>query len=114
MSSRWLTAEQATAALSVSRQTLYAYVSRGRIGVTAAPEEPRRSLYDAADVHRLAERKRSGRPLETDHSLTRFTMHELFADRLVRGRLIIVCLMSLATTLAWWGISSWVPRKAYR
>jgi citrate synthase len=61
MSSRWLTAEQATAALSVSRQTLYAYVSRGRIGVTAAPEEPRRSLYDAADVHRLAERKRSGR-----------------------------------------------------
>jgi citrate synthase len=61
MSSRWLTAEQATAALSVSRQTLYAYVSRGRIGVTAAPEAPRRSLYDAADIHRLAERKRGGR-----------------------------------------------------
>ncbi len=61
MSARWLTAEQATAALSVSRQTLYAYVSRGRIGVTAVPEDPRRSLYDAADVHRLAERKRSGR-----------------------------------------------------
>jgi citrate synthase len=61
MSARWLTTEQATAELSVSRQTLYAYVSRGRIGVMAAPEEPRRSLYDAADVHRLAERKRDGR-----------------------------------------------------
>ncbi len=61
MSARWLTAEQATAELSVSRQTLYAYVSRGRIGVMAAPEEPRRSLADAADVHRLAERKRDGR-----------------------------------------------------
>src|SRR5579863_4381146 len=48
MSARWLTAEQATVELSVSRQTLYAYVSRGRIGVMAAPEEPRRSLYDAA------------------------------------------------------------------
>jgi citrate synthase len=58
---RWLTAEQATAALRVSRQTLYAYVSRGRIGVTAAPDEPRRSLYDATDVRRLAERSRTGR-----------------------------------------------------
>ena len=45
----------------MSRQTLYAYVSRGRIGVTAAPDDPRRSLYDAADVRRLAERNRSGR-----------------------------------------------------
>jgi citrate synthase len=61
MSSRWFTAEQATAELGVSRATLYAYVSRGRIGVTAAPEEPRRSLYDAADVKRLAERNRGGR-----------------------------------------------------
>ena len=60
-SSRWLTAADAAASLGVSRQTLYAYVSRGRIGVTAAPDDPRRSLYDAADVHRLAERKRSGR-----------------------------------------------------
>jgi citrate synthase len=58
---RWLTAEQAAASLGVSRQTLYAYVSRSRIGVTAAPDDPRRSLYDAADVNRLAERHRSGR-----------------------------------------------------
>jgi citrate synthase len=61
MNARWLTAEQAIARLGVSRPTLYAYVSRGRIGVTAAPDEPRRSLYDAADVGRLAERNRSGR-----------------------------------------------------
>ena len=47
--------------LSVSRQTLYAYVSRGRIGMTAAPDDPRRSLYDAADVRRLIERNRTGR-----------------------------------------------------
>jgi citrate synthase len=60
-SARWLTAEEATSSLGVSRQTLYAYVSRSRIGVTAAPDDPRRSLYDAADVHRLAERNRSGR-----------------------------------------------------
>ena len=58
---RWLTAEEATTSLGVSRQTLYAYVSRSRIGVIAAPDDPRRSLYDAADVQRLAERNRSGR-----------------------------------------------------
>src|SRR6516225_3489391 len=60
-SARWLTAEQATSSLGVSRQTLYAYVSRSRIGVTAAPDDPRRSLYDAADVRRLAQRNRTGR-----------------------------------------------------
>src|SRR5262249_60834024 len=58
---RWLTAEEATAQLGVSRPTLYAYVSRNRIGTLVAPDDPRRSLYDAADVHRLAQRKRSGR-----------------------------------------------------
>ena len=58
---RWLTADQAIAKLGISRQTLYAYVSRNRIGAVAAPDDPRRSLYDAADVRRLAERNRSGR-----------------------------------------------------
>lgn len=58
---RWLTAQEAISTLGVSRQTLYAYVSRSRIGVMAAPDDTRRSLYDAGDVQRLAERKRSGR-----------------------------------------------------
>jgi citrate synthase len=58
---RWLTVKEAAATLGVSRQTLYAYVSRGRIGVSAAPDDPRRSLYDAADLWRLAERNRRGR-----------------------------------------------------
>lgn len=60
-SNRWLTAEKAVARLGVSRETLYAYVSRGRIGSVTAPDDPRRSLYDAADVRMLAERKRGGR-----------------------------------------------------
>jgi citrate synthase len=49
------------ARLGVSRQTLYAYVSRSRIGMITAPDDTRRSLYDATDVNRLAERNRSGR-----------------------------------------------------
>jgi MFS family permease len=56
------------------------------------------------------ERKKSGRPLdEADHALTRFTLHEVVAEPRLRLRLLLVFLMSLATTLAWWGISSFVP-----
>jgi citrate synthase len=39
--------------LGVKTQTLYAYVSRGRITARPDPEDPRRSLYAAADVARL-------------------------------------------------------------
>ena len=46
---------------------------------------------------------------EEDHALTRFTFADLFADPEIRKRTIIVFLMSLTTTLAWWGISTWVP-----
>jgi MFS family permease len=55
-------------------------------------------------------RKKSGAALsEEDHALTRFTFADLFADPEIRRRTIIVFLMSLTTTVAWWGISTWVP-----
>src|SRR5262249_38893696 len=44
-----------------------------------------------------------------DYALTRFTLAELLTDPRVRVRLMIVFMMSLATTLAWWGVSSFVP-----
>jgi MFS family permease len=55
-------------------------------------------------------RKQSGASLaEDEQHLTRFTFADLFADPEVRRRTIILFLMSLTTTLAWWGISTWVP-----
>src|ERR1019366_5434599 len=55
-------------------------------------------------------RKKSGAVLsDEDHALTRFTFADLFADPEIRKRTIIVFLMSLTTTVAWWGISTWVP-----
>jgi MFS family permease len=55
-------------------------------------------------------RKASGAVLSAeDQGLTRFTIADLFAEPETRRRTIIVFLMSLTTTLAWWGISSWVP-----
>jgi MFS family permease len=55
-------------------------------------------------------KKESGAALAAeDHALTRFTVADLFADPVVRKRAIIAFLMSLTTTVAWWGISTWVP-----
>jgi MFS family permease len=57
-----------------------------------------------------AARKQSGAVLSADdQALTRFTVTDLFAEPETRRRTIIAFLMSLTTTLAWWGISSWVP-----
>jgi len=61
----WIAAEEARARLGVRPQTLYAYVSRGRVHVRQDPDDPRRSLYRAADIAALAERKmRSRRPAD--------------------------------------------------
>ncbi|HEX4040562.1 MAG TPA: MFS transporter [Xanthobacteraceae bacterium] len=64
------------------------------------------------DAQRRAARARkdSGAALTaTEQALTRFTVADLFAEPETRRRTVIVFLMSLTTTLAWWGISSWVP-----
>jgi len=58
---RLLTAESAADRLGVSRATLYAYVSRGFVRAHPAPDDPRRRLYSAADVERLAGNKTRGR-----------------------------------------------------
>nr|MBW0149572.1 citrate synthase [Phenylobacterium sp.] len=57
----WIAAEEACARLNVRSQTLYAYASRGRLTARPDPADPRRSLYRAADVAVLAERKVRGR-----------------------------------------------------
>jgi MFS family permease len=55
-------------------------------------------------------KRKSGAMLDAeDHALTRFTLSDLFADPEIRKRAIIAFLMSLTTTVAWWGISTWVP-----
>jgi len=57
----WISAEEAMDRLGVRPQTLYAYVSRGRIEARPDPVDPRRSRYRLADVGALAERKKRGR-----------------------------------------------------
>lgn len=61
MTTTWLSADEAMARLGVRPQTLYAYVSRGRITAQTDPAEPRRSRYRASDVAALTTRKARGR-----------------------------------------------------
>ncbi len=56
-----LTSRDACAALGISRDTLYAYVSRGHILAIAHPADSRRSLYDGRDIEALLARKTRGR-----------------------------------------------------
>lgn len=56
---RWIRRGEALARLGVKTQTLYAYVSRGRITARPDPEDPRRSLYAVRDIARL-----TGQPVD--------------------------------------------------
>ncbi|MEI9429396.1 citrate/2-methylcitrate synthase [Mesorhizobium sp. Cs1299R1N3] len=59
--SEWLSREEALERLGVRPQTLYAYVSRGRIGMRPDRDDPRRSQYRADDIAALATRRARGR-----------------------------------------------------
>jgi citrate synthase len=61
MTDAWLDGSAVASKLGVKPQTLYAYVSRGRIEARPDPSDPRKSLYSADDVARLLERKSQGR-----------------------------------------------------
>jgi citrate synthase len=54
---KYSSAAEAAAFLGVSRSSLYAYVSRGRIRAEADPRDPRASRYLTADIERLRDRK---------------------------------------------------------
>lgn len=55
-----------------------------------------------------AKKKTGAAMAEEDRNLTRFTLSDLFADATVRKHALVAFVMSLVTTLAWWGISTWV------
>lgn len=61
----WISMNEACSLLGVRPQTVYAYVSRGKLEVMPDPADTRRSLYRAEDVAGLAKRKQAGRKHET-------------------------------------------------
>lgn len=75
----------------------------------------RRSVPESDQWSRVRERRAELRSRaqaelsERERSYTRLTLREILADPKLRRLTILGGLMSLATTLGWWGISTWVP-----
>jgi MFS family permease len=46
---------------------------------------------------------------EEERAYTKFTLRQILADPKLRRLTIVGSVMSTVTTLAWWGISTWVP-----
>ena len=61
----WISMEEACRLLGVQPQTIYAYVSRGKLEAQADAADTRKSLYRTDDVVNLARRKQDGRKRET-------------------------------------------------
>lgn len=73
---------------------------------------PESALWEVVKAKRDAaqSRQKRGATLSTeDAQLTKFTLADLFSDRTMRRRTIVVFLMSLATTVGFWSISTWIP-----
>ena len=73
---------------------------------------PESRIWEATNRKRreAIDLKKSGASLgEGADKLTRFTLFDLFTDPTLRKRTIMVFLMSLTTTVGFWGISTWVP-----
>jgi MFS family permease len=71
---------------------------------------PESDQWTRAHRRRAELRGRTGTAL-TDHerSYTRLTLRQIMIDPKLRKLTILGSLMSLVTTLGWWGISTWVP-----
>lgn len=85
-----MTQEEACDALGVRKQTLYAYVSRGRIEVRWDPEHVSRKLYRGSDVAALAKKRDLGRARKTIAASTMAWGEPIINTRIstvARGRL---------------------------
>jgi len=74
-------------------------------------EDP--AIWREADRRRRAARQaeKMGRRLtEDERRLMRFTIADLFVSRDLRRRTLLLLVMSLATIVGYWGVSTWVPQ----
>jgi MFS family permease len=73
---------------------------------------PESKIWEEANARRqiALEHKRSGVGVgQAEQGFARFTLLDLFTDPTARSRTVPVFLMSLTTTVGFWGISTWVP-----
>lgn len=73
----------------------------------------RRSVPESDKWTKVASRRASLQAqsslTEEERTYTKFTLRQIMADPQLRRLTILGSIMSTVTTLAWWGISTWVP-----
>ena len=112
----WITADEAAHRLGVSKPTLYAYVSRGRIHRTLA-DDGRRSRFDAAEVAALGRGKpKPSSPgmteLRISSAITRIDESSLFYRGVPVASLIGSESFENVAELLWQGApASWAPNR---
>jgi citrate synthase len=102
-----MTAAQAARRLGVKEATLYAYVSRGVLG-RAKAADGRGSLFDPAEVERLARRGRPRRPagavdITVESAITEITADTLRFRGLDATRLAVTRTFEEVAELLWTG-----------
>jgi MFS family permease len=73
---------------------------------------PESELWEEVNKKRVSaiNLQKSGTSLNDDQTkLAKFTLVDLFTDKSLRKQTIILFLMSLTTTVGFWGIATWVP-----
>jgi MFS family permease len=73
---------------------------------------PESELWEDVNKKRIAavNLQKSGSSLNDDQTkLAKFTLVDLLSDKTLRKQTIILFLMSLTTTVGFWGIATWVP-----
>ena len=72
-------------------------------------------LWETADQRRrdVVARVRAGEEVDDDdRALTVFTHRRLFADPVWRSRMLKLLVLSTASLVGWWAVSSWIPQYA--
>jgi citrate synthase len=110
----WITAEAAAQRLGIKRATLYAYVSRGVLVRRRAPGG-RGSLFDAAEIEKLARRGRPRRAPGGAELVVESALTEISGDRLrYRGHEVTALAVTRSfedvASLLWTG--DFTPRAA--
>jgi len=73
---------------------------------------PESELWEEVNKNRVSaiNLQKSGTSLNDDQTkLAKFTLVDLFTDKSLRKQTIILFLMSLTSTVGFWGIATWVP-----
>lgn len=74
---------------------------------------PESALWEAVNARRAraqAERRKGVALSRSEEKLTKFTLTDLLTDKSTLKTTVLVSIMSLATTVGFWSISTWVPQ----